>query len=372
MSRSRRSLPRRAVLVVGALVLVAVATGATAAALRPTATSSPVALAGPSPVDAGRAAVGFGSPSRRGSTGPAGEAEDALPSGGAPPHQGAQRRLRRPAAEEHGHQARAPRARRCSSQRRGARGDPSGKGEPGQNEDGPAYSGCAGAGARQQLRGTRLRQPGAQGHPPDTNGDVGPNYYIQTINIVDRDLQQVERRPRRGLHVQLLHEPGQLREPVRHRQLRRPGRPLRQLRGPLGHHRLRLQARRQRQRQPADASSSASPSRRPAIPVDGGWNFYSIQTPGGLADYPKFGVWPDGIYMSANMFGYARGRLATSASTSGRSTRRRCTPDAPSRAGRRLRRRTPSDFTLIPATRGCRPARRRRARPSTSSRPGSS
>ena len=40
-------------------------------------------------------------------------------------------------------------------------------------------------------------------------------------------------------------------------------------------------------------------------PVNGGWNFYSIETPGGLGDYPKFGIWPDGIYMSANMFGYS-------------------------------------------------------------------
>lgn len=40
-------------------------------------------------------------------------------------------------------------------------------------------------------------------------------------------------------------------------------------------------------------------------PVTGGWNFYSINTTGGLGDYPKFGVWPDGIYMSTNMFDYA-------------------------------------------------------------------
>jgi len=39
-------------------------------------------------------------------------------------------------------------------------------------------------------------------------------------------------------------------------------------------------------------------------PVTGGWNFYSVAAPGALNDYPKFGVWPDGIYMSANMFGY--------------------------------------------------------------------
>ena len=39
-------------------------------------------------------------------------------------------------------------------------------------------------------------------------------------------------------------------------------------------------------------------------PVAGGWNFFSIETLGGLGDYPKLGIWPDGIYMSANMFNY--------------------------------------------------------------------
>ena len=42
-------------------------------------------------------------------------------------------------------------------------------------------------------------------------------------------------------------------------------------------------------------------------PVSGGWNFYSVAIAGGLDDYPKFGIWPDGLYMSANMFGYAAG-----------------------------------------------------------------
>ena len=40
-------------------------------------------------------------------------------------------------------------------------------------------------------------------------------------------------------------------------------------------------------------------------PLTGGWNFYSINTTGGLGDYPKLGIWPDGIYMSVNMFDYA-------------------------------------------------------------------
>ena len=39
-------------------------------------------------------------------------------------------------------------------------------------------------------------------------------------------------------------------------------------------------------------------------PVSGGWYFYPWQTAAGgkIPDYPKLGVWPDGIYMSANVF----------------------------------------------------------------------
>jgi Carboxypeptidase regulatory-like domain len=40
-------------------------------------------------------------------------------------------------------------------------------------------------------------------------------------------------------------------------------------------------------------------------PLTGGWNFYSIENLDGLNDYPKLGVWPDGIYMMANMFDFA-------------------------------------------------------------------
>ncbi len=40
-------------------------------------------------------------------------------------------------------------------------------------------------------------------------------------------------------------------------------------------------------------------------PVSGGWNFYSIEVTDGLHDYEKLGVWSDGIYMSANMFGFS-------------------------------------------------------------------
>lgn len=42
-------------------------------------------------------------------------------------------------------------------------------------------------------------------------------------------------------------------------------------------------------------------------PVSGGWNFYSSNLTDGLNDYPKFGIWTDGLYMSANMFGFGAG-----------------------------------------------------------------
>jgi hypothetical protein len=44
-------------------------------------------------------------------------------------------------------------------------------------------------------------------------------------------------------------------------------------------------------------------------PVAGGWWFYAIRTDDAthpwFADYPKMGIWPDGLYMAANMFNSA-------------------------------------------------------------------
>ncbi len=43
-------------------------------------------------------------------------------------------------------------------------------------------------------------------------------------------------------------------------------------------------------------------------PVSGGWYFYDWQTSTtNLPDYPKFGVWPDALYMSANLFANSNG-----------------------------------------------------------------
>ncbi|MCM3871481.1 MAG: carboxypeptidase regulatory-like domain-containing protein [Pyrinomonadaceae bacterium] len=42
-------------------------------------------------------------------------------------------------------------------------------------------------------------------------------------------------------------------------------------------------------------------------PLTGGWNFYSIPVADHLNDYPKLGVWTDGLYMSANLFSFGAG-----------------------------------------------------------------
>lgn len=39
--------------------------------------------------------------------------------------------------------------------------------------------------------------------------------------------------------------------------------------------------------------------------VSGGWNYFALNVGSYLPDYPKLGVWGDGIYMTANMFTYS-------------------------------------------------------------------
>ena len=83
-------------------------------------------------------------------------------------------------------------------------------------------------------------------------------------------------------------------------------------------------------------------------PVNGGWNFYSIEAPGGLGDYPKFGIWPDGIYMSANMFGYAAGASFIAPRVWAFNKQQMYAGDPRSAGGRLLRRRRPTS-RCIPA-----------------------
>jgi hypothetical protein len=142
-----------------------------------------------------------------------------------------------------------------------------------------------------------------QGHPPDTNGDVGPTYYIQTINV---SIGIYEKSTGNRVAAFTFNDfmsqgsfgnlcdtdnfgdPVVLYDSFEDRWF-------------ITDFAFKL------------VGGAVSPPHvfqcfavsKTGDPVAGGWNFYSIEAPGGLADYGKFGVWPDGIYMTANMFGYA-------------------------------------------------------------------
>ena len=143
-----------------------------------------------------------------------------------------------------------------------------------------------------------------QGHPPDENGDVGPSYYIQTVNVAigiyDKSSgNQVAAFTFNSFmsqgHFGNLCDTDNFGDPVVLYDSYED-------RWVITDFAFKL-----------DAGGNVNPQTvyecfavsKTGDPVNGGWNFYSILSPGGLADYPKFGVWPDGIYMSANMFGYA-------------------------------------------------------------------
>jgi hypothetical protein len=143
------------------------------------------------------------------------------------------------------------------------------------------------------------------GHPPDTNGDVGPAYYIQSINtsigIYDKatglrvaaftfDTFMSQGAFGNLCDTENFGDPVVLYDTFEDRWI-------------LTDFAFRLDASSNVVNPPGVFECFAVS--KTGDPVAGGWNFYSINTTGGLGDYPKLGVWPDGIYMSVNMFNYA-------------------------------------------------------------------
>ena len=228
----------------------------------------------------------------------------------------------------------------------------------------------AGSGPRLELRTASTSRTFGAGHPPDENGDVGPTYYIQTVNtsigIYDKstgarvaaftfDSFMSQGHFGNLCDTDNFGDPVVLYDSFEDRWF-------------ITDFAFKL-----------DGGGNVNPQHvfqcfavsKTGDPVNGGWNFYSIETPGGLGDYPKFGVWPDGIYMSANMFDYAAGggvpglpRLGAEQAADVRGQ--------PEPAGGRLRRRRPPTSRSSRRTPASRPERRRRDRRSTSSRPSSS
>ncbi len=150
------------------------------------------------------------------------------------------------------------------------------------------------------------RENWGAGSPPDTNGDVGPTYYIQTVNssvgIYDKttgtqvaaftlDTLMSQGNFGNQCDTENFGDPVVLYDTFEDRWI-------------ITDFAFTL-----------DGGGNVNPPiafqcfavSKTGNPVSGGWNFYSIAVTDALNDYPKFGVWTDGIYMSSNLFGFASG-----------------------------------------------------------------
>jgi hypothetical protein len=135
------------------------------------------------------------------------------------------------------------------------------------------------------------------GWPPDPNGDVGPSHYVQTVNTSVGIFDKTGARLAAFSFNTLWSQAGT----GTHCDNANQGDPV-ALYDPFGDRFIVADF--------AWGNYSTGPFyeciavSRTSDPVAGGWWFYAWQLEGGakLPDYPKLGVWPDGIYMSANVF----------------------------------------------------------------------
>jgi hypothetical protein len=134
------------------------------------------------------------------------------------------------------------------------------------------------------------------GWPPDPNGDVGPSYYIQAVNTSVGIFDKTTGAQTAAFTFNdLIDGTGTPCDTANQ------GDPV-ALYDPIGDRYIVSDF--------AWTNFSGGPFyqcfavSKTSDPVNGGWYFYAWQTESGglLPDYPKLGVWPDGIYMSANVF----------------------------------------------------------------------
>jgi len=145
------------------------------------------------------------------------------------------------------------------------------------------------------------------GHPPDTNGDVGPNYYIESVNtaIAIYDKSTGSRVAAFGFDAFMSQaqfgnlcdtdnfgDPVVLYDTFADRWI-------------ITDFAFQLDGTGSVVSPPGSYQCFAVS--KTGNPVSGGWNFYSLHVTDALQDYPKFGIWSDGLYMSANMFGFSAG-----------------------------------------------------------------
>ena len=150
--------------------------------------------------------------------------------------------------------------------------------------------------------------------PSDVNGDVGRNHYIQSVNsgyaIYSKAGALLASFTENGLFTPLggdcstkaSGDPIVLYDVLRDRWI-------------LTH----LAFSRDAGNNPTGPFFQCIAASRTSDPVAGGWNLYAVQTDTGVnglpganvfGDYPKFGVWTDCLYMSANTFQFPGGTNA--------------------------------------------------------------
>jgi hypothetical protein len=145
------------------------------------------------------------------------------------------------------------------------------------------------------------------GHPPDTNGDVGPTYYIETVNTAIGIFNKSTGSRVAAFTFNAFMSQGNFGNLCDTDNF---GDPVVlydtfQDRWFITDFAFQVDGSGNIVNPPGSYQCIAVS--KTGDPVSGGWNYYSIHITDALQDYPKFGIWPDGIYMSANMFDFAAG-----------------------------------------------------------------
>ena len=128
------------------------------------------------------------------------------------------------------------------------------------------------------------------GWPPDTNGDVGPTYYIQTVNTSVGIFRKSDGVLVTGFSFDTLMSQGNFGNACDNQNfgdptvVRDPGAD----RWIISDFAFTLNA-----GNPVAPYFQCFAVSRTGDPVSGGWNFYALQTSDLFPDYPKLGVWPD-------------------------------------------------------------------------------
>lgn len=136
------------------------------------------------------------------------------------------------------------------------------------------------------FEGINQSDPGAGFIPPDTNGDVGPNHYVQTVNSSIEIFDKQGTTLAGPMRINRLFVPlggpcatGSVIDPIVNYD------PLADRWVVMGF---------------PFASPLCIAVSRTSDPVAGGWFLYAFDLGVSIPDYPKLGVWPDAYYLGLN------------------------------------------------------------------------